>query len=109
MGAFAVGDVVLVAFPYADFSRVKKRPALVVGKAEFGNLILIQITSQSLTSKTAMPLSDSDFMAGGLHRDSYVRPDKMFTIEPAIVQSVVGRINNDRLGEIKSAVRRLFD
>jgi mRNA interferase MazF len=46
VGTLTIGDVVLVPFPYADFSKFKKRPALVVGRAEFDNLNLCQITSK---------------------------------------------------------------
>ena len=30
MGAFAAGSVVLIAFPFSDFSRTKLRPAVVL-------------------------------------------------------------------------------
>jgi len=40
MGIFAIGDIVLINFPYADFTKFKRRPSLVVGQTEFNNLIL---------------------------------------------------------------------
>ena len=61
MGTFTVGDVVLIPFPYADFTRYKKRPALIVGLAEFNNVILCQITSKAETSKRAVSLNDASF------------------------------------------------
>jgi mRNA interferase MazF len=79
MGVFAVGQVVLVPFPYADFTRLKKRPALVISKAEFNNLILCQITSNALTSQRAIELADDDFEEGNLPIKSFIRPDKLFT------------------------------
>ncbi len=109
MGAFAVGDVVLITFPYADFSKFKKRPALVVGRAEFSNLILCQITSKAETSKRALLLTDQDFRVGSLHLDSYIRPDKLFTVEAAIIEKTMGKLHHQPKQKVLSHVRRLFE
>ena len=108
MGSFAVGEVVLVAFPYADFSRFKKRPALIIGVAEFDNLILCQITSKAETSKRAMPLADADFAVGGLRLDSFIRPDKIFTVQKSVIERKVGKLNTAKTERVKLQVRRLF-
>ena len=108
MGTFAIGDVVLIPFPYADFSHFKKRPALIVGQAEFNNVILCQITSKAASSKRAIVLKDIDFKKGGLRIDSFVRPDKLFTVEQSIVESAVGSLNSSKLDEARRAVRAIF-
>ena len=109
MGVFAVGDVVLVSFPYADFSKFKKRPALVVGYAEFDNLILCQITSKAETSRSAIRLTSSDFSSeGGLNLSSYIRPDKLFTLEQSIIEKHVGTIKATRLKAVRADIRQLF-
>jgi len=108
MGPFAVSDVVLVAFPYADFSAFKKRPALVVAKAEFNNLILCQITSKAMTSKQAICITDNDFGRGSLQISSYVRPDKLFTVERSAIQGRVGSLRPKPFSRIKTSVRQLF-
>ena len=109
MGTFAVGDVVLITFPYADFSKFKKRPALVVGRAEFDNLILCQITSKAETSKRALLLTDQDFRVGSLHLDSYIRPDKLFTVETTIIEKIIGRLHRRPKQTVLSRVRSLFE
>ncbi len=108
MGSFTVGDVVLVAFPYADFSKFKKRPALIIGKAEFDNFILCQITSKAETSKRAVPLSDEDFSAGGLSLNSFIRPDKIFTVEGSIIEGRAGRVQAVKMERVKLCVRQVF-
>lgn len=108
MGTPPVGSIVLVSFPYSDFSRLKKRPAVVIGKAEFENLILCQITSRRLTSEKAIELANSDFATGSLHINSFARPDKLFIIEKSVIQEVLGRLSDIKLAEIKSSVRELF-
>jgi mRNA interferase MazF len=101
MGSFTVGDIVLISFPYADFSNLKKRPALVIGEAEFSNLILCQITSKAETSKKAIPLIGDDFVSGSLYLDSYIRPDKIFTVEQSIVKKKMGTLKRSRMEIVK--------
>src|SRR5579884_3258829 len=96
MGSFTVGDVVLVNFPYADFSAFKIRPALVVGLAEFDNFITCQITSKSNSSKRSISLSDNEFKTGSLKVDSYIRPDKLFTIEKSVVHTKAGSLKDSK-------------
>lgn len=108
MGTPTIGDVVLVPFPYADFTKFKKRPALLIGLAEFNNLILCQITSKAETSKRAIPLQDIDFESGGLHLDSYVRFDKLFTIEQSILEGIVGSLKTKNTKHVQAKVREIF-
>jgi len=48
MGRFVKGDVVVMPFPYSDLSATKKRPALVIAALDGDDVILCQITSQSI-------------------------------------------------------------
>jgi mRNA interferase MazF len=48
MANFVKGDVVVVPFPFSDFTDVKRRPALVVAELSGDDLILCQITSQNV-------------------------------------------------------------
>lgn len=90
MGKSTVGSVVLVAFPFSNLKGEKVRPALVLAKVEFDNLILCQITSKPYSSKTAICIKSSDFTGGSLPVVSYVRPDKLFTADAAIIRSTAG-------------------
>jgi mRNA interferase MazF len=108
MGKFVVGDVVVVSFPFSDLSGQKLRPALVIACAEFGNLILCQITSKPYTSKLAIKIESSDFTRGALPIKSYVRPDKIFTAEPTIVQKIVGTLDGPVARAILQKVQAQF-
>lgn len=109
LGAPSVGDVVLVAFPYSDLSGLKLRPAVVVGQAEFKNLILCQLTSQPRSSAIAIKIEDSDFENGNLNRVSYARPDKIFTAEPSIIEKPVGTLSVATCDKVRAGVRALFE
>jgi len=54
MERFVKGDIVVVPFPFSDLSQSKKRPALVIANIEDNDLILSQITSQSIYDSYAI-------------------------------------------------------
>lgn len=108
MGIFAVGDVVVVSFPFSNLSQNKVRPALVLAIGEFNDLILCQITSKSYSSKRAVQITQSNFSSGSLAVTSFARPDKLFTAEVSIIRSMVGRVNLATRNEILQQVRELF-
>jgi mRNA interferase MazF len=81
----------------------------VIGEAEFDNLILCQITSKADTSKRAIPLKGLDFASGSLQLNSFIRPDKLFTVEGSIIETKIGYLKNDKTEKIKSSVRQLFN
>lgn len=108
MEKFAVGSIVLVTFPFSNLQGKKLRPALVLAHSEFANLILCQITSRPYASKTAIRLEATDFSSGGLPLTSYIRPDKIFTADRAIIKSSVGTINAKTKKLTLTRVRKLF-
>ena len=108
MGKFVVGDVVAVLFPFSNLSGNKLRPAIIVAKAEFGDLILCQITSRAYSSKRAIVVTKQDFAEGSLPVTSYVRPDKLFTGEASIVQKGRGKLTAESRHEILKSVQGLF-
>lgn len=69
MAKFVKGDVVVVPFPFSDLTHSKRRPALVVSKLEGDDLILCQITSQSIKDNYAISLADKDFENGKQNQD----------------------------------------
>lgn len=108
MGKFAVGEVVLVSFPFSNLQGQKIRPALVLAKAEFNNLILCQITSKPYASKIAIRINHKSFKKGKLPITSYVRPDKLFTADLSIIKNSAGRLTPAVTKSILKSVRRLF-
>lgn len=108
MAALTVGDVALFAFPFADLRLAKKRPVLIVACAEFNCYIICQITSKA-TSNNAISLQDSDFIHGGLKVNSYVRSDKLFTIDSSIIQAKLGTVTTAKREEVLSSLRSLFE
>jgi len=108
MGKFTVGTVVLVLFPFSNLKGQKVRPAMVLARVEFDNLILCQITSKPYSSKSAIRLESSDFSEGRLPVVSFVRPDKLFTADTTIIKNIAGQVTMKKRQEIAKIVRDIF-
>jgi mRNA interferase MazF len=79
------GDVVILPFPFSDFSGSKRRPAFVLADLDGDNAILCQITSRAMNDKYAVSLKTTDFETGILPVDSFARPHKIFTADKNII------------------------
>ena len=58
MAKFVKGDVVVVPFPFSDLTQSKRRPALVITALDRDDLILCQITSQTIKDKYAISVNE---------------------------------------------------
>ena len=67
MGKFVRGDIVIVPFPFSDLTSSKRRPALVLVDLKGDDLILCQITSQSLNDDMAVTVDLTDVEKGTLN------------------------------------------
>ena len=100
MAKFIKGDVVVVPFPFSDLTQAKRRPALVITALDGDDLILCQITSQSIKDNYAIPIDDRDFANGTLKQPSNARPNRLFTADSHIVLYKVGNLKPDKLNQI---------
>ena len=93
MGKPVVGDVVVLPFPQTDLQAGKRRPALVVADLTGDDLILCQITSQSRRNDSySIQLTSADFEHGRLSVDSFIRTNRLFTVEQCGVPSRAARL-----------------
>lgn len=92
MVALAPGLVVLVRFPFSDLSSSKLRPAVVLAHAGGVDWALCQVTSNPYGDSAAIPLTANSFASGGLNRDSFARPGKLFTASASIVIREAGAL-----------------
>ena len=109
MESLSIGQVVLAAFPFSDLTTTKFRPCLVIGLAEFNDVLLCQITSRNYGSRKAVGLAKSDFVQGELIRDSFVRPDKIATLDKSKIKRVLGTINNIKLDKVKQSLKTILE
>jgi len=108
MGRFVKGDVVVVPFPFSDLTSIKRRPALVVANLTGDDVILCQITSQATADKDAIPLTQQDFSTGSVHRDSYIRPNRLFTADSNIILYRAGAVQAATMHAVIAAIIRII-
>jgi len=108
MGTFVKGDVVIVPFPFSDLSAVRRRPALVVATLMGDDMILCQITSRAVSDNYAIPITDRDFVTGGLRQNSNVRPNRLFTADSNIILYQAGTLSNDKIQEIITKIIQII-
>jgi mRNA interferase MazF len=108
MGKPVVGEVVVLPFPQTNLQSGKRRPALVVADLPGDDMILCQITSQMRSDGFSVPLSLSDFEKGRLAVDSFIRPNRLFTVEQGVVLYAAGKVRAAKLAEVKAKIRQLF-
>lgn len=109
MGKPLVGDVVVLPFPQTDLQPGKRRPALVVANLNGDDVILCQITSKARQHDGySVALTNNDFKSGSLNVDSFVRTNRLFTVDHAVIIYVAARISDGKLEEIHAKIRNLF-
>lgn len=106
MAEFIKGDVVIVPFPFSDLSQTKRRPALVIATLQGNDMILCQITSQSVNDMYAIGIDNFDFNSGGLNQPSNIRPNRLFTAEKQIILYKAGQIKSEKLTEV---INKIFE
>ena len=100
MAEFIKGDIVVVPFPFSNLSEIKKRPAFVVNKLNGNDLVLCQITSQTIKDKYSVAIKKTDFVSGNLSVNSNIRPNRIFTADKSIIFYKVGSINENKTKEV---------
>jgi mRNA interferase MazF len=104
MGIPAIGEVVLVPFPFSDLSQSKVRPAVCLATAGRGDWILCQITSSPYGDANAISLGGTDFQSGGLRTHSFARPGKLFTAHSSLILSSAGKLTETCVKTLIDAV-----
>jgi mRNA interferase MazF len=100
----AVGEIVLVRYPFSDLTQSKLRPAVCLADAGRGDFVLCQITSNAYGDPRSVPLDDPDFSTGCLKVASFARPGKLFTANGILIHGSVGKLNDGAIRRVVNAV-----
>ena len=99
----SAGDLLLVPFPFTDLSAVKRRPVLAVtGADNYGDFIAIPVTSRP-QAEYGLALVASDMLIGTLPAASWIRTNRIVTLNASLVIKTVGRISEQA---VATAVER---
>jgi len=87
------GDIVLVPFPFSDLSANKNRPVLALTDPDkFGDFLAVGVTSQSHHA-LSIPITESVLASGGLPLNSWVRIDRIITLNHRLVLKCFAQAN----------------
>jgi mRNA interferase MazF len=88
-------DIVGIPFPFSDMSTHKRRPVLVLTtQDDRGDFVGIAVTS-ALTVNMALCIDDASMIIGCLPKKSWVRFDKIFTLNTSLVKNKYGTLKKD--------------
>ncbi len=108
MEKFVKGEIVIVPFPFSDLSGAKKRPAFVLADLQGDDIILCQITSQTVKDDYSVVLRASDFRTGQLVMESNIRPNRIFTADKKIIIRKAGVLKEQKIKDVVSKVVALI-
>ena len=100
------GSIVLVHFPFAEFTESKLRPAIIINTDLPDSLLVLFITSQQTFSTSYdVPLQPSE--TNGLKAPSIVRANRLTVIAVDHLARTIGTLATTEHGEVKAALRKL--
>jgi mRNA interferase MazF len=108
VGKPVAGEVVVIPFPQTDLAVGKRRPALVLVDLPGDDLILCQITRRHRSDNVSVPLDGADFERGQLNQPSFIRPQRLFTVEQRVILYSVGNVRPAKLQEVLAKTRAMF-
>ena len=104
-------DIVLIPFPYSDLTGAKQRPAVIVSNDRLNKMqdrICCLITSKQ--PEDGVLISDKFFEKGTLPFKSWVKPQRIFTINERIIKkrlcTISDRLHAILLGKINEYLER---
>ncbi|MBM3435639.1 MAG: type II toxin-antitoxin system PemK/MazF family toxin [Bacteroidetes bacterium] len=100
------GDIILIEFPFTDFTGNKKRPALVLVTGERDITIAFISTQLNWKEGTDIVLKPSKY--NGLKKESLIRLSKLVTLDKELALGRLGRIENEMVKQVNKNLIRLF-
>ena len=109
------GDVLLVAFPRADLTQGKLRPALMIAEmpGRHEDILLAMISSKThqfvVGFDELLSENDPDFTSSGMKKASVIRLTRLATVERGVIPARLGEISPTRLTTIYERLISLLE
>ena len=107
MRNYQIGEVVLLAFPYANQRDVKRRPALVLLDTGNGDVVVARVTSRQVQTEYDVELIE--WRQAGLLLPSVVRLHKLATLQKTLVERRLGVLTTKDLLRVKAEIQQIWD
>lgn len=100
------GEIVLIPFPFSDFSGAKYRPAVVLIETDDDVTVAFITTQMKWKTEFDVHLQPSDW--NGLKKDSLIRLNKLATIDKELVIGRLGSLDETSIGLLNTNLIRIF-
>src|ERR1051326_6938209 len=103
---FRPGEIVIAAFPFSSLTTLKRRPCVVLAESDTPNDFVVAFITKT-TAAANLPsavLIDSAHPAWkhtGLKVQSVIRPDKLVTLNDAVISGAIGVLPSDLLAVVR--------
>lgn len=107
----AAGDVAKVWFPFANPSKGKHRPVLVIGKCpgKYNDWLVCAISSKQHQATTGVDelvnATDADYAKTGLVKPSVIRVGRVAVVEASLLVGAIGKISAQRIKRVKASLK----
>ena len=103
---YAIGDIVIAPFPFADRSTIKLRPAIIVSKLAKQTYLVVYITS-SKESKTAFDVILKPTKTNNLLVSSVARINRMTVVAESMISRLLGKITASERKKVASKLAKI--
>jgi len=103
-------EIILIPFPYSDLTGTKKRPALIISNEKINysdDRICCLITSKK--PKEGLLIKTEFLSKGELPFKSWVKPQRIFTIDKRIIIKSLAKINPKLHLEVIKDINSFFN
>jgi mRNA interferase MazF len=88
------GDLLLVPFPFTDLSATKRRPVVALTSPDsYSDFIALPVTSRP-QAEHGIPIAPSELMQGRLPAPSWIRTDRIITLNASLVVRSIGQVSD---------------
>lgn len=112
MTEYNTGDVVLLPFPFSNYTSYKQRPALIVSSSVWNSshddIVVVAISSKTARSKNEYPLNEREQKSSGLRISSVVRLGNIYTVDKRLVREKVGSFGKSTIRSIQSGIHTII-
>lgn len=106
MTTYHPGDLVLIAFPFADKAQAKYRPALVVPDTGDADVVVARVTTQAY--RTPFDVAIADWQGAGLLAPSIIRLHKLASLRRTLIRRQLGALAQADRKRVASVMRSIY-
>ncbi len=106
MMKYKFGDIVVVSFPFTNLDKTIRRPALVLVDTGDEDIVVARITTHKHNEE--MELEIENFREKGLLLESYVRFNKIATLNRKDMYKKIGELSQTEIRKARKILMKLF-